>query len=87
MVFYALGFNYLLLDFFLLVYFLAGAIQDATAAFSVGGLAILLTNLFIFFGIAPATSGVAAAVLRTVTFWFPLLVGYVIVQVVGPENC
>jgi len=86
LVFYALGFNHLLLDFFLLVYFLAGAIQDATSAFSVGGLEILLTNLFIFFGIGAATSGVAAAVLRSVTFWFPLLVGYIIVQVVGARN-
>ncbi len=86
LVFYALGFNYLLIDFFILVYFLAGAVQDATSAFSVGALEILLTNLFIFFGIAPATSGVAAAVLRSVTFWFPLLVGYIIVQVVGARN-
>jgi glycosyltransferase 2 family protein len=86
LVFYALGFNALLLDFFLLVYFLAGAIQDATSAFSVGGLEIILTNLFIFFGISPATSGVAAAVLRSVTFWFPLVIGYIIVQVVGARS-
>jgi glycosyltransferase 2 family protein len=86
LVFYALGFNHLLIDFFILVYFLAGAVQDATSAFSVGALEILLTNLFIFFGIAAATSGVAAVVLRSVTFWFPLLVGYIIVQVVGARN-
>ena len=86
MIFYSLGFSTLLLDFFILVYFLAGAIQDATSAFSVGGLEILLTNIFIFFGIAPAASGVAAAVLRSVTFWLPLLVGYVIVQVVGAKS-
>ena len=86
LVFYALGFNYMLIDFFILVYFLAGAIQDAASAFSVGGLEILLTNLFIFFGIAPATSGVAVTVLRSVTFWFPLLMGYIIVQVVGARK-
>jgi uncharacterized protein (TIRG00374 family) len=86
LVFYALGFNNMLLDFFLIVYFLAGTVQDATSAFSVGGLEILLTNLFIFFGIQAATSGVAAVVLRSVTFWFPLLVGYIIVQVVGGRN-
>jgi uncharacterized protein (TIRG00374 family) len=86
MIFYALGFNNLLIDFFILVYFLAGAVQDATSAFSVGGLEILLTNIFIFFGIAPAASGVAAAVLRSVTFWLPLIVGYAIVQVVGAKS-
>jgi uncharacterized protein (TIRG00374 family) len=86
LIFYALGLDYLNLDFFILVYFLAGAVQDAASVFSVGGLEILLTNLFIFYGVAPATSGVAAAVLRSVTFWFPLIVGYIIVQVVGARQ-
>jgi glycosyltransferase 2 family protein len=86
LIFSSLGFQGLLFDFFILVYFLAGAVQDATSAFSVGGLEILLTNIFIFFGIPAASSGVAAAVLRSVTFWFPLLVGYVIVQVVGARK-
>ncbi len=86
LVFYSLGFGNLVFDFFILVYFLAGAVQDATSAFSVGGLEILLTNIFIFFGIAPAASGVAAAVLRSVTFWLPLIVGYAFVQVVGAKK-
>jgi glycosyltransferase 2 family protein len=86
LVFYSLGFHGLIFDFFILTYFLAGAVQDATSAFSVGGLEILLTNVFIFFGIPAASSGVAAAVLRSVTFWFPLVVGYIIVQVVGAKK-
>ena len=73
-------------DFFIVVYFLAGAIQDASAVFSVGALEIILTSIFIFYGIQPAVSGVTAAVLRSVTFWFPLLVGYAIVQVVGARK-
>ncbi len=81
-VFYALGLKSSV-DFFIVVYFLAGAVQDASAAFSVGALEIILTNIFIFYGIQAAVSGVAAAVLRSVTFWFPLLVGYMIAQVVG----
>ncbi len=85
-IFYSLGLNSLIFDFFILVYFLAGAIQDATSAFSVGGLEIILTNLFIFFGIAPATGGVAAAVLRSVIFWFPMLVGFGIAQVIGARR-
>ncbi len=85
-VFYSLGLNNLLFDFFILVYFLVGAIQDATSAFSVGGLEILLTNLFVFFGVSAAKGGVAAAVLRSVTFWFPLVVGFVIVQLIGARR-
>ena len=86
LVFYSLGFTNLIFDFFIIVYFLAGAIQDFASVFSVGGLEILLTNLFVFFGIGQATSGVAAAVLRSVTFWFPLIVGFVIVQVIGARS-
>jgi uncharacterized protein (TIRG00374 family) len=85
-VFFALGFGTLMFDFFLLTYFLTGAIQDATSAFSVGGLEILLTNLFIFFGLNAATSSVAATVLRTVVFWFPLLVGYIIIYFLGAKS-
>jgi uncharacterized protein (TIRG00374 family) len=86
LVFYSLGFGYQLLDLYIVVYFLAGAIQDATAAFSVGGLEILLTSIFIFYGIAPALSVVAATILRSVTFWFPLIVGYIVVQVMGAKR-
>ncbi len=83
--FYALGFNSSI-AFIVVVYFLTGAIQDASAAFSVGSLEILLTNIFIFYGFSAALSGVSAAVLRSLTFWFPLLVGYVVVQVVGAKK-
>ncbi len=74
------------LEFFILVYFLTGAIQDASAVFSVGALEIILTSVFIVYGFEPALSGVAVAMLRSVTFWFPVVVGYIIVQVLGARN-
>jgi uncharacterized protein (TIRG00374 family) len=82
----SLGFGFLPFEFFIVVYFVAGAVQDATASFSVGGLEILLTSIFIFYGIPPPESGVAAAVLRTVIFWFPLIVGYLIIQAIGARK-
>jgi uncharacterized protein (TIRG00374 family) len=82
-VFFALGFGSLSFDFFLIVFFLAAAIQEAAGVFSVGGLDILLTNLFTFFSIPVAASGVAAAILRIAIFWFPLLVGYGIAHYIG----
>ncbi len=85
-VFFSLEFNTFVFDFFLLTFFLTGAIQDATSAFSVGGLEIILTNLFIFFGVSAATTSVAATILRTVIFWFPLLVGYIIIYVLGARS-
>jgi glycosyltransferase 2 family protein len=86
LVFYSLGLTRLPLDFFIIVYFLAGAIQDGLAAFSVGGLEIILTNIFILYGIPPATSGVAAVLVRSLTFYLPLILGYAGIQVIGAKN-
>ncbi|MCW4009910.1 MAG: flippase-like domain-containing protein [Candidatus Bathyarchaeota archaeon] len=86
LVFHSLGLGMLPLDFFIVIYFLAGAVQDGAASFSVGGLEILLTNIFILYGIPPATSGVAAVIVRIVTFYFPLIVGYACLQVIGAKN-
>jgi uncharacterized protein (TIRG00374 family) len=86
LVFNSLGLNNLPLDFFIVVYFLAGAIQDGAASFSVGGLEILLTNITIIYGVSPATSSVAAVILRSVTFYFPLILGYIVIQVIGARK-
>jgi hypothetical protein len=83
LVFLALGFNNLSFDFFLVIFFLASAIQEAAGVFSVGALDIFLTSVFIFFSIPEGASGVAAALLRIVIFWFPLLLGYGVAQVIG----
>jgi uncharacterized protein (TIRG00374 family) len=87
-----LGVTPMFVDFFIVVYFLAGALQDASAVFSVGAVEIILTSVFIFysdfynFGFSPAAGGVAVAMLRSVTFWFPVVVGYILVQVVGARR-
>lgn len=86
LVFYAVGINQLLLGFFVTVYFLTSTIQGTTASFSVGILEILLTSIFIFYGIDAAQSGVTAALLRSVIFWFPLVIGYIIIQIVGAKK-
>lgn len=86
LVFYALGFPNLPVDFFIVVYFLSGAVQDGFAAFSVGGLEILLTSIFILYGIPAAASGVAAVVLRIVIFYFPLILGYLFIQAIGARK-
>jgi len=85
-VFNALGFRDISLGFLIVTYFIASSIQGATASFSVGSLDIILTQIFVLFGLSMAESGVAGVVLRSVTFWFPLLFGYVIAQVVGARS-
>lgn len=81
-----LGVSPMFIDFFIVVYFLAGALQDASAVFSVGAVEIILTSVFVFYGFEAASSGVAVAMLRSVTFWFPVVVGYILVQVVGARR-
>jgi len=86
LVFFALGIRGESLGFFIVLYFIAGSLTDAAASFSVGTLDIVLATLFILYGLNPALSGITAALVRVVTFWFPLIVGYVIIQVVGTKN-
>jgi hypothetical protein len=87
LVFYSLGLRNLYLDFFIIVYFIVGTIQIAAAVFSVGALDIVLANLFVFFGVPDIQFGaLAAAMLRFLTFWLPIIVGYVTVQVVGARK-
>jgi uncharacterized protein (TIRG00374 family) len=87
LVFYSLGIRGLFIDFFIIVYFIVGTIQVAAAVFSVGTLDIVLANLFVIYGVPPGgLSVVAAILLRFLTFWFPILVGYVTVQLIGARN-
>jgi uncharacterized protein (TIRG00374 family) len=86
LIFYALGIPSSNPQFYVVVFFIAVAVQDATASFSVGSLEILLATIFLLYGINPGISGVAAVVLRSAGFWFPLFVGFICVQIVGARN-
>jgi len=86
LVFFALGIQSESFAFFIIVYFVAGSLTDAAGSFSVGTLDIILATIFILYGLPRAESGITAALLRSVTFWFPLLLAYVIVQIVGAKN-
>jgi uncharacterized protein (TIRG00374 family) len=86
LVFYALGIRNLYVDFFVIVYFIVGTVQIAAAVFSVGTLDIVLTNLFVIYGVPIGFSVLAATLLRALTFWLPIITGYVTVQIVGAKK-
>lgn len=86
LVFYSIGFKNLYIDFVIIAYFIVGTVQVAAAVFSVGTLEIILTNLFVLYGVPLGLSGIAATLLRFLTFWLPILVGYVTVQVIGARS-
>jgi len=86
LVFFALGIFKESFAFFIIIYFLAGSLTDVTASFSVGTLEIVLASIFILYGLSPAFSGITAALVRSVTFWSPLIMGYLVVQVFGAKR-
>jgi uncharacterized protein (TIRG00374 family) len=86
LVFASLGFQSLPFEFYILMYFIGTAVQASTASFSVGSLDIILATAFILYGIPAGDSGIAVVVLRSATYWIPLLVSFVMVQVVGVRN-
>jgi uncharacterized protein (TIRG00374 family) len=86
LVFYALGITTVTPGFYIAVYFIATSFQDASASFSVGSLDILLATIFILYGISSGLSGIAVVILRSALFWFPLLAGFVCVQIIGAKN-
>jgi len=85
-IFYALGIPSSNPEFYIVVFFIATAFQDAAASFSVGSLEIFLATVFLLFGISAGISGIAAVVLRSAIFWFPLFAGLFCVQIIGTRN-
>ncbi len=85
-VFEALALDSPSFGFFLLLFFIASAIQGATASLSVGSLDIILVTVLTLYGFPAAESGIAVIVLRGATYWFPLLLSYIMVQLYGVQN-
>jgi uncharacterized protein (TIRG00374 family) len=86
LIFYALGIPASAPEFYVVIYFIATAVQDAAASFSVGSLEIILTSIFLLYGLNLAVSGITVLLLRSAGFWFPLFVGFVCVQILGARN-
>lgn len=84
-IFYALGIPSTP-ELYVVVYFIATAVQDAAASFSVGSLEIILTSIFILYGLDPGKSVITALLVRSAGFWFPLFVGFLAVQYMGTKN-
>ncbi len=85
LIFYALGIPSSP-EFYVVIYFIATAVQDAAASLSVGSLEILLATIFLLYGLNPGVSGITALLLRSAGFWFPLFVGFVCVQFLGTRD-
>jgi len=85
LVFYALGFLEVAgrVPQMIIVFSISLSVQTIPIGFPVGLVEIVMTSLYRLFGFGAAISGVATSLIRLVTFWFQILVGYVLVQWVG----
>ncbi len=88
LVFYALGFSGIAAKIYetIVVYSISVAIQTIPIALPLGIVEIVMTSLYTFFKIPVALSGTATLLIRVVTFWLQILVGYAIAQWMGVKN-
>ena len=82
LVFYALDFR-IALDVSITVYSISVAVQTIPIALPVGLVEIVMTTLYDLFEIPLAVGGTATALIRILTFWLPIIVGYAMAQWVG----
>ena len=85
LIFYALGIP-ASPEFYIVIYFIATAVQDVAASFSVGSLEVILTSIFVIYGLPLTNAFITALLLRSAGFWFPLFSGFVAVQIMGLET-
>jgi hypothetical protein len=83
LVFYGLGFTVISISVLIIVYSVSMSVGTIPITLPVGLVEIVMTSLYVLFGIPAAVSGTATTLIRVITFWFQLLVGYVIIQWVG----
>jgi hypothetical protein len=86
LVFYALGLRNVPMSFLIVVFSIINPIQAGLASLSVGLTEILMTNLYVFYGIPISFSGTATTLTRLVTFWFQVFVGYGIILGGAPSE-
>ena len=86
LVFYALGVSWILrcIPHMIVVFSITLAVQTVPIGFPVGLVELVMTYLYnILLGTSPAVNGLATSLIRVVTFWFQILVGFLIVQWLG----
>ncbi|MEM1607530.1 MAG: lysylphosphatidylglycerol synthase transmembrane domain-containing protein [Candidatus Bathyarchaeia archaeon] len=88
LIFYALGFSGISAKIIesVIVYTVSAAVQSAPIALPLGLVEIVMANLYTIFDIPAAISGTATLLIRTVTFWFQIVVGYILAQWIGVKE-
>lgn len=86
LVFYALGISriFYFVPQMIVVFSITLAVQTIPIGFPVGLVELVMTYLYnILLGTSPAVNGLATSLIRIVTFWLQILVGFLIIQWLG----
>lgn len=88
LVFYALGFSEISGKVYetMVVYSVSMAVQSTPIALPLGLVEVVMTSLYALLGVPIAISGTATLLIRIVTFWLQIMIGYLIAQFMGIKN-
>ena len=83
MVFYSLDFTAITLVDLALVYCVASTVETVTAGFPVGAVEITMISLYSVLGVPLVIAGAATTLIRLLTFWVQVIVGYPVFHLTG----
>jgi uncharacterized protein (TIRG00374 family) len=86
MIFYALDFTAISLIDLATVYCIITTVETITAGVPIGAVEVTMINLFVLYGVPIAVAGAATTIVRLLTFWCQILVGYPLVEWIGTKS-
>jgi uncharacterized protein (TIRG00374 family) len=86
LIFYALNFTSISLIDLATVYCIVTTVETVTAGVPVGAVEVTMVNMFAIYGVPLAVAGAATTIVRLLTFWCQILVGYPIVEWMGIKS-
>ncbi len=86
MIFYAFNFTAISIFDLATVYCIVTAVETATAGIPVGAVEVTMISLFSLYGVPLVIAGAATTIVRLLTFWCQILVGYSLVEWIGAKS-
>lgn len=86
MIFYSLDFTSISLVNLATVYCIVTTVETITAGVPVGAVEVTMVNLFAIYGVPIVTAAAATTIVRLLTFWSHVLVGYALVNWIGAKS-
>jgi len=86
MIFYALDFTAISLINLATVYCISTTVETLTAGVPIGAVEVTLINLFVLYGVPIAVAGAATTLVRLLTFWCQIIIGYPLIEWMGTKS-